>query len=81
MENQVPEEIKNERSKVLQELNKRNMAQYEALFHGRRAEVLFEEKTVKDGREYYSGHTREYILVTVPAGDCDLRNKICDCIL
>lgn len=81
MEHQVPEEIKSERSKVLQELNREHMAQYEARFQGRQAEVLFEEKTVIDGKEYYSGHTREYISVTVPAEGRDLRNKICDCIL
>lgn len=81
MDHQITEEIKTERSKVLQELNRKNMAEYEAYFHGRQAEVLFEEKTVIDGREYYSGHTREYISVTVPAEGRKLRNKICDCIL
>ena len=81
MENQIPEETKSERSQVLQELNRRNMAAYEARFKGRQVQVLFEEKTQRDGREYYCGHTREYISVTVPNEGQDLRNKICDCIL
>lgn len=81
MENQIPEETKSERSQVLQELNRRNMAAYEACFKGRQVQVLFEEKTQRDGREYYCGHTREYISVTVPNEGQDLRNKICDCIL
>ena len=81
MENQIPEEMKSERSQVLQELNRRNMAAYEARFKGRQVQVLFEEKTLRDGREYYCGHTREYISVTVPNEGQDLRNKICDCIL
>ena len=81
MDGQISEEIKTERSKVLQELNKRNKKAYEDSFKGKTAEVLFEEKTVIDGREYYTGHTREYLTVTRPADGCDLSNKICDCIL
>lgn len=81
MENQVPEEIKNQRSHVLLELNKRNMAAYEAYFRGKKAEVLFETAVTADGRKYYTGHTKEYLKATVPADGEDLTNKICDCIL
>lgn len=81
MDGQIPENIKNERSKVLQELNQKHMKAYQQSFAGKKAEVLFEEKTEIDGREYYSGHTREYLKVTVPAEGGDLTNKICDCIL
>lgn len=81
MGGQIPEEIKTERSRILQELNQRNMKAYEDSFKGKTVEVLFEEKTETDGVEYYTGHTREYLTVTRPAEGENLSNKICDCIL
>lgn len=81
MEHQVPEEIKDARSRRLLELNGKNKAQYEAYYNGRTVEVLFEERTVLDGKAFYTGHTREYLTVSLPDGGRDLTNKICDCIL
>ena len=77
---QVPEEVKAERSAILQKLNEAHQREFESYYLGRPVEVLFEEKSVQDGLEYYTGHTREYMTVTVLAKGRDLQNKICDCI-
>ncbi|MDO4344720.1 MAG: tRNA (N(6)-L-threonylcarbamoyladenosine(37)-C(2))-methylthiotransferase MtaB [Eubacteriales bacterium] len=81
MENQVPEKIKNERSRCLLALNEENKKAYEQSFSGKTVEVLFENRITVDGKEVYAGHTKEYIMVTVPAGPENLVNKIKDCIL
>ena len=80
MDHQVPEEVKAERSAILQKLNEAHQREFESYYLGRPVEVLFEEKSVQDGLEYYTGHTREYMTVTVLAKGRDLQNKICDCI-
>ena len=81
MEGQILEDIKTQRSHVLQELHEKNKRRFEEYYIGRPVEVLFEEKVEKDGVECYQGHTREYLKVTVPDMGEDLHNKICDCIL
>lgn len=81
MEGQIPEEVKTQRSHILQQLHEKNKQAFEAYYIGRPVEVLFEEAVEKDGNSCWQGHTREYVKVTVPADGCDLHNKICDCIL
>ena len=80
MPDQIPEEIKTARSHILQDLNAKNMADYEASFKGKKVEVLFEEPVWIDGKEYYTGHTKEYLTVTKAAEGRDLSNEILDCI-
>ena len=75
MENQVPDEIKSRRSAQLIELGNKNQRAYEEAYIGKEAEVLFEERFIKDGEEYFSGHTKEYIRVAVRSKE-DLTNKI-----
>ena len=81
MEGQVPEEIKTQRSHVLLALNEQNRRFYQEKFVGKKVEVLFEESLEIDGKEYYSGHSKEYLKVVRPSGGKNLSNKICDCIL
>ena len=81
MEGQIPEEIKTERSHILQALHEKNKQKFESWYIGKPVEVLFEEEIQKDGISCYQGHTREYLKVTIPANGQDLHNKICDCIL
>lgn len=74
MENQVPDSVKTARSNVLLTLNKENSAKYLQAHLGKELEVLMEEKTVIDGKEYFTGHTKEYIRVAV-ATDEELANR------
>lgn len=67
MENQIPDQVKNERSSELIQLNEKNQSAFEKVWSGKKVEVLCEEKIKMDGIEYYSGHTKEYIRVAVLA--------------
>lgn len=75
MPDQIPEQIKNERSERLIALGEENRSRFERLHAGREKEVLFEEKTVINGREYFTGYTKEYIKAAVPA-DEDYENVL-----
>lgn len=81
MENQIPEAVKTERSHVLLELNAGKRTEYIRRLIGKPVEILFEEKVLIDGEEYYTGHTKQYVKVMVPARGENLANKIKDCIL
>lgn len=71
MKNQIPANIKEERSKILLELSDKNENEYLDKYLGKKVEVLFEEK---DGK-YYKGHTANYIMVNLET-DKDVSNKI-----
>ena len=75
MEDQVSDGKKAERSNILLELNRRNREAYENARMGKQDEVLFEECVTLDGESYYTGHTREYVRMAVPAEE-GLANKI-----
>ncbi len=74
MENQVPEEIKTERSAQLLALAARMSREYMDSMQGQQKEVLFEELISVDGREFYTGYTKEYIKVAVSCEE-DLVNQ------
>ncbi len=59
MENQIPGNVKEERSKKLIELSNENEYLYNKQYIGREIEVLFEEEKEKT----YQGHTQNYIVV------------------
>ena len=69
MPNQIPEEIKTERSNVLLALEQQQSKAFRAAFIGRKVKVLLEEEKEVDSRKYWLGHTGEYVKVAVPAGD------------
>lgn len=69
MPNQIPEEIKTERSNILLALEQQQSKAYRATFIGRRVKVLLEEEKEIGGKTYWLGHTGEYVKVAVPAGD------------
>lgn len=71
MKNQVAGNIKEERSKLLIKLSEENEKSYLKNYIGKEVEVLFEEKD----REYYKGHTANYLLVKVKSSK-DISNKI-----
>ena len=59
LENQVPKEIKEERSKKLIQLSEENQQWYHQKWMGKQVEVLVEEK---EG-QFYKGHTGNYLFV------------------
>ncbi len=71
MKNQIPANIKEERSKKLLELSDKNENEYLDKYLGKKLDVLFEEQ---DGM-YYKGHTANYIMVNLET-DKNVANKI-----
>lgn len=75
MENQVPEQIKAERSAQLIELGVKKQEAYEKEMVGKEVEILVEEPAQINGKEVQVGHTKEYIKVTLES-DENLQNQI-----
>ena len=66
MPNQVPDQIKTARSNELLAMEQEQSAAFRRRYIGREAEILVEEKKVIGGREYWIGHTEDYVKVAVP---------------
>ncbi len=75
MKDQVPEQIKTERSAVLLELSRRKQEAYERRLLGTTKEVLVEEQVERNGELYQVGHTREYVKVGIKSGE-NLVNRL-----
>ena len=75
MKNQVPENTKKIRSAQLIELGDKMSLEFRQHYLGKTKEVLFEEATEIDGKEYYIGYTKEYVKVA-KASDIVLDNQI-----
>lgn len=75
MPDQVPEDVKNVRSDILLELDRRMSNDFRDGFTGREVEVLFERQVMLEGKPYFLGHTREYVEVAVESGE-NLVNQI-----
>ena len=69
MPNQVPDQIKTVRSNELLEMEREQSVAFRGRYIGREAEILVEEKKTIGGREYWIGHTVDYVKVAVPAED------------
>ena len=65
MPDQIPEQIKNQRSDVLLALTEKNSEEYRKKLLGRTVKVLLEEESTIGGTTYLTGHTREYVKVAV----------------
>lgn len=63
MDNQIPEEIKTKRSAELIRLADRMSKEFRDYYIGKEEEVLFEEEAFIDGKNRYTGYTREYVKV------------------
>ena len=73
MENQVPSDIKDFRSKELITLSDKNQSFYNNQYIGQEVDVLIEEK---EGN-YYKGHTSNYLLVEVEMNNnLNLENQV-----
>ena len=71
LKNQIPGDIKEERSKKLLDLSDKNENEYLDTYIGKNVEVLFEEN---DG-EFYKGHTANYIMVKMKTRE-NMENQI-----
>lgn len=80
MKNQVPEQIKTVRSAELIELGSRMSKEFREYYLGKEEEVLFEELSVIDGKNYYTGYTKEYVKVA-KASEENLENCLVKGIL
>jgi len=77
MENQVPEQVKTERSNLMLEMDAKKRANYEADFIGKTVEVLVEEQAVVNGKSVQVGHTKEYVKIAIES-ESNLQNQIID---
>ena len=75
MEGQIPEQIKAKRSARLIELGEKNRRAYEESFLGKTVEVLVEEKSDVNGKEMWTGHTKEYMKIALES-EKNLQNCI-----
>ena len=71
MKNQVPGDIKEQRSRKLIELSNKNELEYNNNYIGKEVDVLFEEEKA----DVYKGHTQSYIMVYCESKE-KLDNKI-----
>ncbi len=76
MPDQIDEKIKTERSKILLAEEKKMSADYRKKFIGSECDVLIEEKIQLDGKEYYTGYSRNYIKIVIPAENLEEGYKI-----
>ena len=75
MPNQIPEEIKHQRSNELISVAKKMSMDYKALFLGRIEKILFEEEAEIDGNIYQIGHNERYQKFALSSGE-NLINRI-----
>ena len=74
MPDQLPEQVKKERSRILIALGQEHQREYMEQFLGKKKEVLFEEQQKIQGQTYWTGHTMEYLKVAVISEE-NLENK------
>ncbi len=65
MDQQIQESVKKSRSEKMLAMHQKHAAEYEEHMLGRTLEVLLEEECVLEGKEYYVGHSREYVKTAV----------------
>ena len=75
MKDQVPENKKKVRSAELITLGDKMSLEFRQYYLGKEEEVLFEESTEIDGKQYYVGYTKEYVKVA-KVSDTPLDNQI-----
>lgn len=73
MPDQVPEQIKAERSEALLALAGEMSEEFRAHYIGREVEVLMEEPLFIEGRRYFAGYTKEYVKIALET-EKDLSN-------
>ncbi len=75
MDGQVPEKVKQERSRRLMDIANHMKRRFEDWYVGKAVEVLFEESKQRNGRQVFYGFTPEYVKIGYPSEE-SLQNKI-----
>lgn len=65
MPDQIPEKTKNLRSGILIGMSRENAAKFRSFYLNKPVEVLFEEEKHLDGKDFWIGHTRNYVKVAI----------------
>ncbi len=77
MPGQITNAVKKERSAKLISTGNESTESYRRSFIGKELDILFEEKTNIDGKEYFVGFSKEYIKCAIEcSGDKDYTNEI-----
>lgn len=76
MPDQVPDAVKNQRSSILIELDKKLSEKYRESFIGREEEVLIEEYVTVEGQRLAAGHTKRYVSVLVEPPEEEVLRQI-----
>ena len=76
MPGQITNAVKKERSSKLIAMGNLKTKEYRASHIGKTLDILFEEKAVIAGEEYFVGFSREYIKCAIKAENKDLSNVI-----
>ena len=79
MPGQNTEKTKAARSAVLLDIDRERRVDYARSFIGETVSVLFEERTMADGKSVLTGYTREYVPVLMETEE-DLMNRILDVV-
>ena len=79
MENQISEQTKAVRSDRMLQLHEGQAQKFEESFLGKTVEILLEEIIKENGKEYFVGHTREYIKGAVERKDGMKQNDVLVC--
>lgn len=75
MDGQVPDQVKAERSGILISLGEENKKRFEQDLVGGKTEVLFEEQVCLQGRQFWVGHTKEYVKLAAKSEE-HLENRL-----
>lgn len=65
MPDQVPDQVKTQRSNELLAMERRQSEEFRSYYLGRVVEILLEEEKEIEGKKYFLGHTRDYVKVAV----------------
>ena len=76
MPGQVPDRVKNHRSNVLLDMERRQSAEFRQRYIGGEAEVLLEEEKDIGGVSYLIGHTKDYVKVALKSDEGPQVNEI-----
>ena len=76
MDGQLTEAVKTQRSEKLLELHDIRAKEYEEAMIGKTIELLLEEEIEEDGKNWYVGHSREYVRAVIKKTDVHQVNDL-----